>query len=29
LALDAELSAETLVGVEMPNRDGFVRSTLR
>ena len=29
LALDAELSAETLVEVEMPNRDGFVQSPLR
>ena len=29
LALDAELSAQTLVEVEMPNRDGFVQSPLR
>ena len=29
LALDAEVSAQTLVEVEMPNRDGFVQSPLR
>ena len=28
LALDTELSAQTLMTVEMPNRDGFVRAQL-
>ena len=28
LALDVQLSAETLTAVEMPNRDGFVRAQL-